>query len=89
MYNGKLLKMKENDEEIIIETYSPWQASLIRNLLEEYGIFCRFIKELPDVLPFTLDGLGKIRIAVKKEDADRAKRLLQDFEKKIEKKQKK
>lgn len=81
--------MKKDDEEIIIETYSPWQATLVRNLLEEYGIFCRFIKELPDILPFTLNGLGKIRIAVSKEDASKAKRLLQDFEKKIETNKKK
>ncbi len=76
---------KTNGEEIIVETYSPWEASIIKNLLEGYGIFCRFIKEGPDLLPFTLDGLGKIRIAVKKEDADEAKKLLKDFQlKKVE-----
>ncbi|OGF64051.1 MAG: hypothetical protein A2Y62_15420 [Candidatus Fischerbacteria bacterium RBG_13_37_8] len=76
--------MSEYKEEIIMETYSPWEASLIQNLLQSYDIPSRFVREVPDILPFTIDGLGKIRIAVPSDKAEEAKKLLQDFQSKKE-----
>jgi hypothetical protein len=72
----------QQEEEIIAETYSFWEASIIKNLLEGYGIMCRFLKEGPDLLPFTINGLARIRVVVKKEEAERAKLLLKDLQKK-------
>jgi len=69
----------EYSEEIIYITWSPWEASLIKNLLLSYEIPCRFIREVPDILPFTVDGLGRIQIAVSSHYADEARKLLEDF----------
>ena len=71
--------MNEYSEEIIYVTWSPWEASLIKNLLASYEIQCRFIRDVPDILPFTVNGLGKIQIAVASKYAEEARKLLEDF----------
>ncbi len=73
--------MENGAEEIIYIAWAPWEASLIKNLLNGYEIPCRLIREVPDILPFTINGLGKIQIAVPAKYAQDAKNLLKDLKK--------
>ena len=56
------------------------EADLLRSLLEANGIES-FTKSraVQSVHPFTVDGLGEIRILVREEDADKAGRIIEEF----------
>jgi hypothetical protein len=48
-----------------MRTWSDGEAAMIRQLLESYGIPCQVVSDVSHcVLPFSLDGLGEVRILV-------------------------
>jgi hypothetical protein len=62
---------------IIFRTWSDTEAELIRGLLESYGIPCSVISDIThSVYPFTVDGLGEIRLSVPMEAVEEAERIL-------------
>jgi hypothetical protein len=68
------------DPVIIHRCFNDIEADQIRTLLEENGIACQVVSNVPHtVFPFTLDGLGEVRIAVAAEEADRAIEIIQGY----------
>jgi hypothetical protein len=56
------------------------EADLIKSLLESNGIESYTKGQaVQSVHPFTVDGLGEIRILVREEDAERARQIIQEF----------
>jgi hypothetical protein len=50
---------------LLMRTWSDGEAAMIRQLLETYGIPCQVVSDVSHcVLPFSLDGLGEVRILV-------------------------
>ena len=65
---------------VIHKCYDDIQAELIRGLLEQHDIISQVASDVPhSVFPFTMDGLGEIRIAVLEEEANRARELIEEF----------
>lgn len=68
------------DIEVIHRCYNDIEAEMIRGLLEEEEIECQVVSNIPhSVMPFTMDGLGEIRIAVTADDAPRARLIVEEF----------
>ena len=65
---------------IIHRCFNDVEADLIRQLLEHEGITAQVVSHVPhSVYPFTMDGLGEIRIAVLEKDAGKARQIIADF----------
>ena len=65
---------------VIFRTQSDIEASVVRGLLETHGIHALLASDLPHaVFPLTIDGLGEVRLSVREEEADTARRLIADF----------
>ena len=63
--------------ELLMTTWSDGEAEIVRHLLDEYGIPCRVVSDVPHtVLPVAVDGLGEIRIFVPEGHAEEARDLL-------------
>jgi len=61
----------------VARVQGPVEAELVRGLLVSYGITVRLGARVPhSVLPFTVDGLGEVRILVPAEDEDTANDLI-------------
>lgn len=59
--------------------WSDWEAEVIIGLLRAHDIEARANSEIPhSVLPMTADGLGEVQILVGKEDALRARDIIQE-----------
>jgi len=57
------------------------EANLIKGFLEEEGIPCRLVSQVPpSVYPFTVDGLAEVEIFVRESDLERARSLLEKRE---------
>lgn len=55
------------------------EAELLREVLEENGILCALVGEVPStLLPFTVDGLAKVRILVLEDVADEARAIIKE-----------
>ena len=55
------------------------EAEVIKGYLESNEIECIFQSQVVhSVHPFTVDGLGEVKIMVREEDFERAKRLLEE-----------
>ena len=53
---------------------------LVKGWLESQGMHCVVSSDLVhSVHPLTVDGLGEVRIFVSESDADRARKLIEDF----------
>ena len=67
------------------ELHKVWgrlEADIIKSFLESYGISCLLKHNMvQDVYPFTMDGLGEIKIFVTEADFELAKQLLADMPK--------
>ena len=67
------------DSCVICQTWNDSEAELVRGILESYGIPCRIRSDIPhQVYPFTVDGLGEIRLEIPAEAAEEARRILQE-----------
>jgi hypothetical protein len=57
--------------------YGPFEADLIRNLLESHGIVSIVRgRTAPFVYPFTVDGLAEFKVLVQETDLERARELI-------------
>lgn len=65
---------------VIFRTQSDIEASVVQGLLDTHGIETLLASDIPhSVFPLTIDGLGEVRVSVRAADAERAKRLIDDF----------
>jgi hypothetical protein len=80
MTDRKKTKQPGNPESEFKEVYKAWgsvEAEVVKSYLESHGISC-LLKGLvvQSVHPFTMDGLGEIKILVAKKDHSLAEELL-------------
>jgi len=56
------------------------EAEVIRGYLESNGIECLFQSQVVHAVhPFTVNGLGEVKIMVKEEGFERAKKLMEEI----------
>jgi ribonuclease-3 len=66
------------DLTVIFRTHSDIEASIVRGLLEAHGIPSLVSSDVPHSLfPLTVDGLGEVRIAVRADQAEEARRIIE------------
>ena len=69
---------------VIFRTQSDIEASVVRGLLETHGIRALLASDLPHaVFSLTIDGLGEVRLSVRKDEADSARRLIAEFREEV------
>ena len=62
---------------VIFRTHSDVEASIVRSLLEANGVPSVITSDVPhNIFPLTVNGLGEVRISVREEDADEARRII-------------
>ena len=62
---------------VIFRTHSDVEASIVRGLLETHGVMSIVTSAIPhSVFPLTVDGLGEVRISVREDEAEDAKRII-------------
>ena len=72
--------MTAGDPTVIFRTQSDVEASVVRGLLETHGIQALLASDVPhSVFPLTIDGLGEVRLSVRKDQATTAKQLIADY----------
>ncbi len=53
------------------------EAEVIKSLLQSYGVECLFKSQVvQSVHPFSVDGLGELKIFVHEEDYEKAKKII-------------
>ena len=71
-----------NDREELVElavVYHDVEANMIKSLLEEAGIDCLLVTQVPhSVYPFTVDGLGEIRLKVLASKLEEAQAIVKE-----------
>lgn len=64
-------------EALLLRTWSDVEASVVQQLLQQYGIPCRIVSHITHaVYPFSVDGLGEVRIFVHEDRRDEAVAIL-------------
>ena len=62
---------------VIFRTQSDVEASIVRGLLEANGVPSVITSDVPhNIFPLTVNGLGEVRISVREDDADEARRII-------------
>jgi ribonuclease III len=62
---------------VIFRTHSDVEASIVRGLLEANGVPSVITSDMPhNIFPLTVNGLGEVRISVRQDDADEARRII-------------
>jgi ribonuclease-3 len=62
---------------VIFRTHSDIEAQIVRSLLEAHGIMSALASDVPhSVFPLTVDPLGEVRLSVREDDAEEAKRII-------------
>jgi ribonuclease-3 len=62
---------------VIFRTQSDVEASIVRGLLEANGVPSVIASDVPhNIFPLSVNGLGEVRISVRDEDADEARRII-------------
>jgi hypothetical protein len=65
---------------VLMMTQSEPEANIVKGLLEESGIHCALLTQVPhNLYPFTVDGLGAIHIKVLESQLEAAQALLRDY----------
>ena len=65
---------------VVFRTQSDIEANVVRGLLETRGIRTLLSSAAPQaVFPLSVDGLGEVRLAVRADDAARARQTIDDF----------
>jgi len=76
-------RREEESEEGLVELISvqgEMNAQVIAGLLESEGIEAMMRSHQTfSALPFTVDGMGAVRIMVRQEDLEKAKRILKEY----------
>jgi ribonuclease-3 len=66
------------DPVVIFRTHSDIEASIVRGLLEAHGVMSIAASAVPHaVFPLTVNGLGEVRISVRADEAEEAKRIIE------------
>jgi len=76
------IREEENEEGLteLISVQGEMTAQVIIGLLESEGVEAMMRSHQTfSALPFTVDGMGAVRIMVRKEDLDKAKNILADY----------
>lgn len=75
--------MKKTKEDYIVEIYSGifWQAEMVKDLLENEGIKAFIKNELTGTLNFPWDGLGSVKVIISNLDYDKAKVIVENYNK--------
>jgi len=64
----------------LIAVQGEMEANVIRGLLNSAGIISMLKSDIvQEVTPITVDGLGVVRIYVRKDDLDRARELIDEY----------
>ncbi len=62
---------------LLMTTYDDGEAEIVRQLLHAYGIPAQVVSDIThSIAPFTMDGLGEIRIFVATDRLDEAREIL-------------
>ena len=62
---------------LLITVWGLAEAEVIKSLLDSYGIKCLFQSQVVhSVHPFSVDGLGELKIFVHEEDYEEAKKII-------------
>ena len=65
---------------VIFRTQSDVEASIVRGLLETHGIRALLSSDVPhSVFPLTINGLGEVRLVVREDEADEARRVIHGY----------
>jgi len=65
------------DLTVIFRTHSDMEASIVRGLLEANGVPSVVTSDVPhNIFPLMVNGLGEVRISVRQDDADEARRII-------------
>jgi ribonuclease III len=66
------------DPIVIFRTHSDIEASIVRGLLEAHGVLSIASSAVPhSVFPLTVNGLGEVRISVRPDEAEEARRIIE------------
>jgi ribonuclease III len=66
------------DPVVIFRTHSDIEASIVRGLLEAHGVMSIVASAVPHaVFPLSVNGLGEVRISVRADEAEEAKRIIE------------
>lgn len=69
---------------LVFNTWDRTEAELIKGLLEGEGITCMLSSDIThSIYPFTMDGLGEIRIYVPEEKVSEASELIEAYSKEM------
>lgn len=73
--------MDELKWEVLTEVQGRLEAEFIKSYLEAQGIDVELFQESVGhhIYPVTIDGLGRVQIFVPKEEAEEARRLLEEY----------
>ena len=73
------------DPVVIFRTQSSVEASIVRGLLESHGVMALLSSAVAhNVFPLNVNELGEVRIAVRSEDADDARRIIESHRTELE-----
>ena len=62
---------------VVLRTHSDVEASIVRGLLEANGVPSVVTSDVPhNIFPLTVNGLGEVRLSVREEDAEEARRII-------------
>ncbi len=62
---------------VVFRTHSDIEASIVRGLLEAHGMPSVIASDVPhSIFPLSVDGLGEVRISVRRDDAEEAQRII-------------
>lgn len=75
--------MKKIKEDYFVEIYSGiiWQAEMVKDLLENEGIKAFVKNEITGTLNFPWDGLGSVKVIISNLDYDKAKVIVEKYNK--------
>jgi len=73
----------KDTEPKLVFTGQAWEAEMLKNILEQEGISAYINNEATgNMFPFlTTPGMGAVKLVVAKEDVEKAKALVSEFEK--------
>lgn len=73
---------RDGEEQDLVEIHKVWgpaELEVIKTLLESHGILFLTRGQVPQsILPMTADGMGQIKIFVQKQDAQIARKILEE-----------
>lgn len=72
--------MRKNDKlKLLCSVWGMAEAEVIKSLLESYGIKCLLRSHVvQSVHPFSVDGLGELKIFVNEKDYNKAKEIISE-----------